>query len=171
LGAGPNAGPGRMRVHDAATGRPLTPLMMDVADTASGTIWDAAFSPDGKLLLAACTDGARLYDAVTGQQVGRPLAHTLGVMPVALHPDGKVVATASRAGRSADRGEVRLWTVATGRQLGATLEHDGEVHALAFSPDGKLLLTAGARYTTGHGVIRLWDPATGKPAGQAGERP
>src|SRR5262249_30605722 len=102
---------------------------------------------------------------------GRSLAHTLGVMPVAFHPDGKVVATASRAGRSADRGEVRLWTVATGRQLGATLEHDGEVHALAFSPDGKLLLTAGARYTTGHGVIRLWDPATGKPAGQPWQHP
>jgi WD40 repeat protein len=67
-----------------------------------------AFSPDGKLLVAAYGDGyVRLWNPVTGQAVGVPLPAYTGsvaaVNGVAFSPDGKLLATAD-----AD-GTVRTW--------------------------------------------------------------
>jgi WD40 repeat protein len=114
-----------------------------------------AFSPDGKLLAAAYSDGyVRLWNPVTGQAVDALLPAGTGspgsVSGVAFSPDGKLLAAAE-----AD-GYVRLWNPATGQAVGVPLQAytgtEAAANGVAFSPDGKLLATADA-----DGTARTWD--------------
>jgi WD40 repeat protein/predicted Zn-dependent protease len=128
-------------------------------------VYAVAFSPDGKLILTGggTVDGphraGQLWDTVTGQPVGPPLAHKSTVYEVAFSPDGQTVATAS-----IDK-TARLWRTATGEPLSPPLEHPGPVTAVAFSPDGKTLLTGCFGQTQTTGQAQLWNVATGKSLG------
>jgi tetratricopeptide (TPR) repeat protein len=114
------------------------------------------FSPDGKTILTGGdVKTARLWDAATGQPIGRPLEHQGAVSAESFSPDGTTILTGS-----SDK-TARLWDATTGQPVGKPLEHRDEVHAVAFSPDGKTILTGGDDKTA-----QLWDAATGRPIGR-----
>jgi WD40 repeat protein len=116
---------------------------------------DAAFSPDGKLLVALDRDAVQIWD-IDGRRRLRRIAVEPGAWALAPSPDGKVVATW-------DGDMIRVWDAATGEELRQIpnkhdpwLASDG-TRPLSFSPDGRLLAALGPDRT-----LSLWDVTTGR---------
>ncbi len=152
---------GLARVWDPQTWKPLTPLLEH-----PGLIWNAVFSPDGRLVLLGGDDGtASLWETESGRRIGGTLKHGGDVICVAFAQDGRTFAT---GGISPDGGEARVWDTATLRPLTPPLAHHHAVRGLAFSPDGKTLLAgSGGRRDVAvqGGEATLWNVATGRPDG------
>jgi WD40 repeat protein/tetratricopeptide (TPR) repeat protein len=120
-----------------------------------GGVWHAEFSPDGRWVVTAGGDEARVWQAATGQPVSPPLHHQDTVHHATFSPDGRWVVTASRDGTA------RVWEAATGQPLGPPLkQHQADVLGAAFSPDGRRVVTA-----TYDGTAQVWDTATGRSLG------
>ena len=123
---------------------------------ASGKVTSAAFSPDGTRIVTASADGtARLWDARTGEPIGRTLHHDGPVLAATFDANGERVITASE-----DK-TARIWNARTGEPVGQPLQHNGSVTSAAFSPDGTRIVTASA-----DGTARLWDARTGAAISQ-----
>jgi WD40 repeat protein len=158
---------GRVRLHDAATGKelytlgggapppPAVPnsrqLMFEGPDYTPDAA-PLAFSPDGKTLAAVSGEIAvRLWDTATGKLLPGPAGHCGAVADLALPADGKAVVT-----RGTD-GMLRRWERATGKELHRLTVPEG-TNPVALSPTGRLL--AYADETT----ARVWDVAAGRDA-------
>ena len=172
---------GTLRLWNPETGQPagtmhrVTSSAGHQGEPAEGL----AFSPNGKLLAAVYANGAvRLWNPV---QAARRHSARQRLVPLACRPSVAIVSPGSRGKTIASplgvtfspSGDVlastygqtvRLWNLATrhliGNPLRADVDPSGYVNAVAFSPDGKLLATA-----ADDGTARLWDTATGQPAG------
>jgi WD40 repeat protein len=64
---------------------------------------DLGFSPDGRMVLTASGNAARLWDGVTGLRVGPALEQGAPISAAVFHPNGQTLATAG------GNKQVRLW--------------------------------------------------------------
>ena len=139
---------GDARIWSVKTGKLLGVLR--------GSFWlsSASFSPDGKRVVTTGGGVARVWNARTDTEIGRPTGGTLRyvVFSAAFSPDGRQLVTAS-----AD-GSARIWDTANDK-LVRVLRTPGSdsLETAAFSPDGTSVVTASA-----DGLVRVWDAGTGK---------
>jgi hypothetical protein len=120
-------------------------------------MWGMAATTDGKLIATAGSDQtAKLWDAVTGQELATLLGQKTRVGRVAFSSDGKTLATATGDiygdDQDAKLDEVRVWDVAAKQARAIVQGPRGSLVCLALSSDGKTLITGGR-----NGVIQLWD--------------
>jgi WD40 repeat protein len=103
------------------------------------TGWEAAFSPDWKMLVTYSNSGpVSVYDLASGQ-ILQTITVSFGRLPIVVFsPDGKTLAIGHEEG-------VQLWDPATGQLIRDFDAVWGEIVGVVFSPDGKWLA---ARYQT-----------------------
>jgi len=107
-------------------------------------------SRDGRHLIAGTGAGqVWAWDLAAGDD-GRLLGQLRGtVLDTAVSPDGRLAAACD------ETGAIGIWPLAGGEPR--WLRADGRIEYLVFTPSGHLL-------SEGHGLLRLWDPATGASA-------
>jgi WD40 repeat protein len=150
-------GRGGTRVWDARTGRPLRACRSAESQAGAVTtdrlITSVAFTLGGEAFYA-CTasvgntygEPVRLWDTRTGELRRSPEG---GGRPIALSPDGAVLASGGKA--------IVLWDVRTGKRLRQLLGHLKKTQSIAFSADGRLLFAGGS-----YGTTNAWEVATGR---------
>ena len=115
-------------------------------------IYGLDISRDGKRLASGSDDGtAKIWDAVSGEELLTLNSQSGEVTNVVFSPDGALLATAGSDGRA------RVWDSQNGKELLTLAGHDAPIHGIAFSPDGMRIVTAGA-----DGIAIVWQTATGK---------
>jgi WD40 repeat protein len=115
-----------------------------------------ALSRDGGTL-ATCTAGVNqsfaepvsLWDVRTGELMRKFSAPPITGRPVALSPDGALLATGGKT--------VRLWDARTGKLLRELFGHLKRTQSITFSADGRVLVSGGS-----YGTTNLWEVATGR---------
>jgi WD40 repeat protein len=134
--------------HDLATGREVN--RWPLPDKAG--IFGLAFHSDNRQLAVGCLDGssAWVYDASTGKLLADLAVGPNQEQRVAWHPDGQRLAVSCGQ-------RIQIWDVAAKRKLAILEGHVQQVAGLTFHPDGSLLASS-----SWDGVLRLWDPATGR---------
>jgi WD40 repeat protein len=149
-------------IHSTGTGRALfaatadgsaaavvtKPRTLSVVDLKTGEQrWTAAtddsvmclaFSPDGRVLVsgAGYVDSViRIWDVVTGSEIGRLEGHRGWVSRLEFLADGKRLVSSS-----ADQ-TLRVWDLATRRSLRTLRGHETELHGFALLPDQRTLVS------------------------------
>jgi WD40 repeat protein len=97
-------------------------------------VFDAAFTPDGRTVIAGVRDGRiRAYDIATGAM--RELGHAAGsVETLSISPDGALLATGGMLG------EVEVWPLRAGTAHQTLVARGRAVTGLTFDAAGKRLL-------------------------------
>jgi WD40 repeat protein len=109
-------------------------------------LYDAEFSPDGKLLATAGYDRRiTIWETESGKEVRTIEGHNGAIFDLAFSPDGSLLASAS-----ADE-TVKLWRISDGERLDTLNQPQAEQSSVAFTPDGEHVIAGGA-----DNRIRLW---------------
>ena len=122
------------------------------------SISTVAFSPDGQTILTGSVDGtAQLWNAASGQRIGKPMLHQQPVIFAVFSGRNNRVAT-SCLGRASATQTVRVWDAGTGEPVGPNLDHEFSIASPSFSPDSSTILTRSFKA----GTVRCWNVETGK---------
>jgi len=152
-------GYGGTRIWNPQTGQLLQacPAASSQAETFAGDrlLNSIGISRDGTL--ATCTssvnnefvDAVRLWDARAGKLKRSFAAEQIHGRPMALSPDGSLVATGGKS--------VKLWDVRTGKMLRELYGHLKRTQSITFSADGRLLVAGGS-----YGTTNAWEVASGR---------
>jgi eukaryotic-like serine/threonine-protein kinase len=138
---------GEVKVWDAATGREVLAFQGKTRAVTS-----VAFSPDGRRLACAASDGmVRVCDVADGREALALAGHTDPVLGVAYSPDGRRLASASLDGT------VKVWDAASGQEVYTLHGNAKGIISVAFSPDGQRLACADAG-----GAVKVWEVVSGR---------
>jgi WD40 repeat protein len=115
-----------------------------------------ALTPDGRTLVTnAARVGAffdepvRFWDTQTGELKKEFADKGHGAQPVALSPDGSILAAGGKT--------VKLWDMRTGKLVRELFGHLKITQSITFSADGRLLVSGGS-----YGTTNAWEVATGR---------
>jgi WD40 repeat protein len=149
-------GHGATRLWGAKTGRLLRICKAagsQAATAASHRLFTSlALSPDGRTLFTSPGgfDGpVRFWDTQTGELKKEFADKGHGAQPVALSPDGSILAAGGKT--------VKLWDVRTGKLIRELSGHLKITQSITFSADGRLLVSGGS-----YGTTNAWEVATGR---------
>jgi WD40 repeat protein len=107
--------------------------------------------------LVTCTAGVnqtfaepvRIWDVRTGELKRQFSEPAVSGRPMALSPDGAVLATGGKT--------VRLWDARTGKPLRELFGHLKRTQSITFSADGRLVFSGGS-----YGTTNAWEVASGR---------
>jgi hypothetical protein len=111
-----------------------------------------AFSPDGRIALAACDGTIRTWVVESLEPVGT-LQNQGQLRATSFRPNGRILVAVS-SGNTA-----RIWDVTNNKPLSPPLHHRGAITTVAFSSDAQAVLTGSEDRTA-----RLWT-VSGQPIG------
>lgn len=142
-----------IRLIEAASGQVLAslkhPVMLDELVTG------VYFSPDGRLALAAWTDGnIRVWDRASKAET-LDLWGSERITGVVMTPDGRTIVSAQFGNG------LQLWDAASGNDTRKIGPPRYRVTSLAISPNGTSLLVGSS-----DGVVRRWELANGQQLGE-----
>ncbi|HEY6287081.1 MAG TPA: serine/threonine-protein kinase [Ktedonobacteraceae bacterium] len=123
----------------------------------TGTVYSAAWSPNGYRIASAGTDKMVLvWDAATGGNIHTYKGHKDYVRSVAWSPDGTYIASGGGNYPSVSDVTVQVWEAATGTLFNTFANHTDVISSIAWSPDGSRI--ASASYDRS---VKIWDAFTG----------
>ena len=135
---------GTMRIWDLVTESEIRKL------PATSETWRCvAWSPDGKLIAAGGNADVALWDADTGNSVGRLRGHKAQVRGLAFRADSEGLATSSCDSN------IKLWDIPNRSALKTLTGHTGFASAVDLSRSGKRLVSGGWDQT-----LKVWDTSS-----------
>ncbi len=128
----------------------ISPQFHAALPTGAGVVRGIAFSPNSKLVAAACKGAVKIWD--TNGTLLKSIEDYGGkATNLAFSKEGDILAVTTTKGR------IGLWKWQTATLVRELKEHDDGAWSLDFSPDGRLLASGG-----GDGRLMLWDVASGR---------
>ena len=115
-------------------------------------VMSVALSANGQTLVSGSWDNTiKVWNPLTGKEVGTLTGHTSHVHCVALSADGQTLVSGSE-----DK-TIKVWNSFTGKEVRTLIGHTSSVFSIALSADGQILASG-----SGDNTIKVWDLSTGK---------